>query len=164
MLRSPRRQPELTLSFVAPSGNCPGHLTETSPVSSAPIAKASPLESQFEKREEVPIYVAADLLGIAAEEIVRLCETGALHARRHRGGWRIDRTFLIQWRAANPNYYAPASGCESAQSLPCPVGACEAHWERRGRTVPAFRVDLCLSCYSGRPLPVSPPDDGDGVE
>ncbi len=118
--------------------------------SSPPIPKASP--------QEVHIGFAAHLLRIESDEVIRLCKTGALRARCNRhGSWKIDEIFLVRWHEANPNYGDEdrllAAG-EEQRALPCPPGACEAHWERRGREVPAFRANLCQRCYSGRPLPV----------
>ncbi len=123
--------------------------------SSVPIAKAPP--------QEVHVGFAVHLLGIESDEVIGLCKSGALRARRNRhGSWKIDEVFLVRWHAANPSYGAedkPLAASESAddeerRALPCPAGACESHWERRGRIVPAFRANLCLRCYSGRPLPV----------
>ena len=123
--------------------------------SSLPIPKASP--------QEVHIGFAAHLLRIESDEVIRLCKSGALRARRNRHGtWWIDEVFLVRWHAANLNYLGedkPLAASESAddeerRALPCPAGACESHWERRGRIVPAFRANLCQRCYSGRPLPV----------
>jgi hypothetical protein len=137
--------------------------------SSVPIPKATPQESRFERRlqDEMQIYLAADLLGLPGEEVVRLCKTGALRARCNRHGtWWIDKAFLVSWHEANPNYGAELllAVSESADEerragspplpTPCPPGACESHWERRGIAVPAFRVSLCLACYSGAPLSV----------
>lgn len=135
--------------------------------SSAPMRESSP-----EKRpdEEVQLYVAIDLLGLGSMQVIRLCKSGALRARRNKHGtWWLDKAFLLRWHEANPNY-AAATECESSADeernappptisaltamQPCPPGACEGHWERRGRFVPAYRANLCLSCYSGRPLPV----------
>lgn len=158
MLRSPRHQPELIPPLVAlPASDAT--------VSSAPIAKTEP------PCEEVRLYVAIDLLGLGSMEVVRLCRTGVLRARRSKhGSWWIDRAFLIQWHEKNPNY-ASALGCESdaeeeralsapasLPTAPCPAGACEAHWERRGRVVPAIRAGLCRGCLAGRPLPVKSGD------
>jgi hypothetical protein len=140
--------------------------------SSAPIAKVSQQESRFGKQAvaEVHIGFAVHLLGIDSNEVVRLCKTGALRARCNRHGtWRIDEAFLVRWHAANPS--TGAAGAESnegekkralarlAARPPCPSGACEGHWERRGQVVPAFRVGLCQRCYSGRSLSVK--RDGD---
>src|SRR5260370_17450830 len=44
-----------------------------------------------------------------------------------------------------------------------PPAMCEAHWQRRGRAVPAFRANLCLRCFSGRPLPVKADADEPGL-
>ena len=118
--------------------------------SSLPIAKAPP--------QEVHVGFAVHLLGIESDEVIRLCKTGALRARRNRHGtWWIDEVFLVRWHSANPSYGAedkPLAANDSLPPTPCPPGACEAHWERRGREVPAFRANLCQRCYSGRPLPV----------
>ncbi len=121
--------------------------------SSVPIAKAPP--------QEVHVGFAVHLLGIESDEVIRLCKSGALRARRNRHGtWWIDEVFLVRWHSANPSYGAedkPLAASESAderRALPCPPGMCEGHWQRRGRAVPAFRANLCQRCYSGRPLPV----------
>ena len=123
--------------------------------SPAPIGKASP--------QEVRIGFAAALLEIESDEVIRLCKSGALRARCNRHGtWWIDEVCLVRWHSANPNYGAedkPLAASENVddeerRALPCPAGACESHWERRGREVPAFRANLCQRCYSGRPLPV----------
>ena len=164
MLSSPRRQPEPT----PPSGN--SECVATPPPSEgdvadsdSPIAEANPQGIGGPPHQEVEIYFAVDLLGIASDEVIRLCKTGALHARRNRHGtWWINKAFLVRWHEANLNYGA-VTGCElergalpisESESLPCPPGVCESHWERRGKIVPAFRANLCQSCYSGRPLPM----------
>jgi hypothetical protein len=135
-------------------------------VSSAPIAKVAQQKSRFEEQPDGEVHVgfAVHLLGIMPHEVVRLCKTGVLRARRNGkyGRWRLDKVFLVRWHDANPNYGAadrePNEEEEQhaltrlAAQAPCPSGACEAHWERRGRVVPAFRVRLCRRCYSGRPL------------
>jgi len=151
MLRSLRSLPELTHPFVARSVSKFHQRRAGSPMSSSvPIPKAPP--------QEVNIGFAAHLLRIESYEVVRLCKTGVLRARCNRHGtWRIDEVFLIQWHSANPNYGDEdrlLAGGEEQRALPCPAGACEAHWERRGRVVPAFRANLCQRCYSGRPLPL----------
>ena len=146
-------------------------MSESSANASAPIAKPQPQEARIEKQSagEVNIGFAAHLLGVDSEEIVWLCKTGALHARRTLNGfWMIDEVFL-RWYQANPDLEHRVAGCESRgceephalpapalQALPptCPPDACEAHFERRDRIVPAYRANLCRACYSGRPLPV----------
>lgn len=163
MLRSPRRQagtdsPPGNSKCVAAPPPCGGDVEN----SDSPIAEANP-QGVGAPREEVEIYFAVDLLGIASDEVIRLCKTGALHARRNRHGtWWIDKVFLVRWHEANLNYGA-VTGCElergappipESESLPCPPGACESHWERRGQIVPVFRANLCQSCHSGRPLPM----------
>lgn len=136
--------------------------------SCAPVAKVQQQESRVENPpfREVRIGFAADLLGVGPDNVILLCKAGSLRARRNRHGtWWIDEGFLIQWHEANPN--TGAAGCESGdgeerpafppsnQPCPsCPPGACESHWERRGRFVAAFRVGLCRRCYSGRALPL----------
>jgi hypothetical protein len=144
-------------------------------VSSVPIAKPTPQESRIKKQScgEVNIGFAAHLLGVDAGEVVWLCKSGVLRARRNsHGSWKIDEVFLRLYKVS-PDHAAAAGfrssvGEERAtplplasQSLPtpCPPGACEGHWERRGRVVPAFRADLCRACFAGRPLPVKSDED-----
>lgn len=136
--------------------------------SPAPIAKASPQESRFENQpyEGVHIGYAAALLGIESDEVIRLCKTGALRARCNgHGTWRIDKAFLIRWHANTGAAGGESNEGEKKRALarlaarpPCPSGACEGHWERRGQVVPVFRAGLCRRCYSGRSLPVKMPD------
>ena len=139
---------------------------------SAQIAMASPHELAFEKQPitEVHIGFAVHLLGIEPREVVRLCKTGALHARCNRHGtWRIDEAFLLRWHEANPNYGAAVGESSdneergvvpTVQLAPVPSGACEAHWQRRKRVVPAFRLDLCRRCFLGHPLPPKAEEEG----
>jgi hypothetical protein len=139
----------------------------------APIAKTEAQESKIDKQHpgsQVSIGAAAHFLGIPPFQVIMLCKWGVLPARRNRHGtWRLDEAFLIRWREAH--LHARAAGCESiegeeqsalpgsaappgsAERAPCPPGACEAHWERRGRIVPEFRANLCSACHAGRPLP-----------
>jgi hypothetical protein len=137
------------------------------------IAKTEPQESQIEKQPpggQVNIAFAAHFLRTSPEDVLELCKAGMLLARRNRHGWRIDEASLIHWREAHTN--TGAARCESnegeeqcalqapvvqpseAAQAPCPTGSCSAHWERRGRIVPAFRVSLCRRCLLGRPLSV----------
>jgi len=132
--------------------------------SPASIAKAQQHESRFEKQPGggVSVGFAAHFLGTSAEDVKRLCKVGTLRARRNRHGlWTIDESFLTRWREANPNTDCGSSDGEEQRALarlaaqaPCPSGACEGHWERRGKVVPAFRAGLCRRCYSGRALPL----------
>lgn len=156
MLRSPRRPPEVT----HPSGNsecleAPPTREESALSSDAPIASENVSESQTGEHQPeklVNIGTAARTLGISAEEVMELCEAGALKAQRTRNRfWLIDEQSLLRWREANPEI--------QSKETPCPHGACEGHWSRRGQIVPAFRADLCLRCYSGRPLPMMAADE-----
>lgn len=139
--------------------------------SSAPtLAKAKPGRPSVEEQPdgEVNVGFAAHLLGIDSEEVVRLCKTGALRARCNRHGtWRIDEAFLVRWHKANPNYgdafresidpeewsAVLVISPELAESAECPKDSCAAHWVRRRRVVPTFRLDLCRRCFLGHPLP-----------
>lgn len=95
---------------------------------------------------------AARTLGIPSEEVAELCEAGALQAKRTRNGfWLIDQHSLARWHEANPE--------RQPKETPCPRGACEAHWERRGQVVPEFLAGLCRKCYSGRSLPMMAADE-----
>jgi len=94
---------------------------------------------------------AARLLGVSFDEVIELCEAGALQGQRTKNGfWLIDRHSLARWREAKP-------ANQAMQSL-CPPGMCEGHWERRGDLVPEFRAGLCQRCFSGRDLPMRLPE------
>jgi len=92
-----------------------------------------------------------------------LRHAGTLRAQRSRSGyWIIDAASVIRWREANSNASEAVGEFESADEqravptielAPCPRGACEAHWARRGRIVPEYRVNLCRRCFLGHPLP-----------
>src|SRR6266850_1055292 len=77
------------------------------PVSSAAIAKVAQQKSRFEEQPDAEVHVgfAVHLLGIGPREVVRLCNAGALRARRNGkyGKWRLDKVFLVRWHDANPN-------------------------------------------------------------
>jgi hypothetical protein len=143
--------------------------------STAPVLNAELQESQIEKQPcgecgEVNIAFAAHFLGISPEEVIQLCKAGMLLARRNRhGSWKIDEVFLTRWRESHTN--TGAARCESNEredqsalaspaGLPelavrpssCPPGGCGAHWVRRARFVPEFRLGLCRACFRGRPL------------
>ncbi len=112
-------------------------------MSSAPTAGGS------ENHRQLTVGAVARALSISFEEVEELCEVGTLQARRTRSGfWLIDEHSLIRWREANPATQ-PVQSVES----PCPPGACEAHWLRRGQVIPEFRAGLCRRCFSGRLLP-----------
>ncbi len=135
----------------------------------APIARVDARVAQPEKQRGslVNIGGAAHALGISCDEVVALCKAGKLRAQLMRGRfWLIDEVFLNRWHEANQNVGAAArelKGASAAATLasraPCPSDACSAHWERCGRIVSEFRVNLCRACYSGRPLPVKPDVD-----
>ncbi len=139
-----------------------------SPVSySAQIGMEEPKASQLAEqppREMVNVGAAAKCLGVSPAEVDRLCQAGALRAQRSRSGlhWIIEAASIIQWREANPNASASAGELESAEEqravptielAPCPRGACAAHWERRRRVMPEYRLNLCRRCFLGHPLP-----------
>jgi len=106
---------------------------------------------------------AANVLGISPGDVDRFCKAGTLRAQRSRSGyWMIDASSVVQLREANPNANADGRELDTAEEqravpmielAPCPRGACEAHWSRRGKIIPAFRLDLCRRCFFGHPLP-----------
>jgi hypothetical protein len=118
-------------------------MSESSANASAPIAE--PMRSAVP--EQCCVYDAARALGMDAEEVVELCVAGTLNAHQVRSKyWLIDEDSLAEFLRANPP--------SQPEQTPVPSGSCSAHWERRGKIVPEFRLGLCFPCYSGRPLPV----------
>ena len=141
--------------------------------SPARIEIAESRESQLTEQQPFEIMnlgAAAKFLGVSPAEVDRLCQAGTLGAQRSRRGfWIIDAASIVQWREGNPNASASVGESESAgeqravppiELSPCPRGACEAHWQRRRRIVPAFRLDLCRRCFLGHPLPPKAEEEG----
>jgi hypothetical protein len=131
-------------------------------------------ESRSEKKRKVwftSLAGAAAILGISPKGVVELCQAGRLPAEfRKSKNWIFDEAVLVSWRESNRDILADGYGgngqAEQLSSVQtaskaapyrpvpkrCPDGACSAHWERRGRIVPSFKLDLCAKCFSGRPL------------
>ncbi len=104
--------------------------------------------------EQCSVYDAARVLGISSEEVLELCVAGTLDAHQVRGRyWLIDEDSLAEFIRANPP--------SQPEDAPCPPLCCEAHWSRRARIVPEFRVGLCRRCFSGMSLPVKGDTDPD---
>jgi hypothetical protein len=105
----------------------------------------------------VSLGFASKFLEVSRDTVIRFCEVGILRATLFRKDhWLVDEHSLFQWHDANRNTLAAARAVVKTEAEPmlCPRGACEAHWERCGQVIPAFRVSLCRGCFRGRPLRV----------
>jgi excisionase family DNA binding protein len=119
--------------------------------------------AKTEQSAEISVSMAARIAGCSNDTVLRWIEEGAIEARRisPRGWWKLERKSLTRYldrqagKAEQPALPTPAAPPGSVERAPRPAGACEAHWSRRGRIVPALRAGLCRGCFSGRPLPVT---------